>query len=132
MFGLWILVAAMIVACSIFIFCTWHTFGVKTKASKVMMTVMSFLVTLLVTAGCIFMMYFTAVGQRSWKTLISNVAGNIERVVTVYDLNGEVITTYEGNFDIDSSKDKKIMFDDQEGKRHTIYWTTGTVVIDEK
>lgn len=131
MFGLWILVAAMIVACSIFIFCSWNNFGVKTKANKIMMTIISSLVTLIVTAGCLFMMYGTVVGQRSWKTLISNVAGNIDRTVTVYDMNGEVITTYEGNFDIDSNE-TRIMFDDQDGKRHTIYWTTGTVVIDEK
>lgn len=130
MFALWVLIAFMVIACGVCVFFTWNSTEMK-KPKKIMLTCVASVVTLLVTAGCVFMMYFTVAGQRSWKTLISNVAGNIDRVVTVYDMNGEVITTYEGNFDIDSNE-TRIMFDDQDGKRHTIYWTTGTVVIDEK
>lgn len=74
-------------------------------------------------------LFGTQSGQRSIKTLKSNVSG-IERTVTVYDINGDVIKEYIGKFDVDYDS-SRILFDDEEGKRHVIYYTTGTVIIDE-
>lgn len=73
----------------------------------------------------------TASGNRALKTQESDFNNGIERVVTVYDIDGKVIQKYEGKFDVtyDSSR---ILFDDENGKRHVVYYTTGTVTIDEK
>lgn len=77
----------------------------------------------------------TASGQRAFKDQESNFENGTERVVTVYDINGEVIKQYDGRFDVETGNVDNapyILFDDENGKRHIIYYTTGTVTIDEK
>lgn len=73
----------------------------------------------------------TATGRRVYKSQESNFNNGIDRVVRVYDVNGQLITEYEGKFDITYDNDR-ILFDDQNGKRHVIYYPTGTVTVDEK
>ncbi len=73
----------------------------------------------------------TASGLRAMKSQKSNFTNGIEREVTVYDVNGKVIKRYDGRFDVDYDDDR-IIFDDENGKRHVIYYPTGTVIIDEK
>lgn len=73
----------------------------------------------------------TASGRRAYKSQESNFNNGIERVVRVYDVNGQLITEYDGKFDITYDNDR-ILFDDQNGKRHVIYYPTGTVTVDEK
>ena len=79
------------------------------------------------------MWYFnnTASGRRTFKSQESNFNNGIERIVKVYDVNGKLITEYDGKFDI-TYDDDRILFDDENGKRHIVYYPTGTVVIDEK
>ena len=72
----------------------------------------------------------TASGARALKTQRSNFNMGIQRKVTVYDMEGDVIQTYEGKFDIEYDDDR-ILFDDENGLRHIIYYPTGTVIIDE-
>ena len=74
----------------------------------------------------------TESGKRAQKDWISETSGGIERVVTVYDINGQVIQTYEGKFDIETNEQNYILFEDENGERHTIYYTTGTIIVDEK
>lgn len=75
----------------------------------------------------------TESGKRALKDQQSNFDGGIERTVEVYDVKGELVKTYEGKFDIETNADGKyIIFDDENGKRHQIYYTTGTVCIEEK
>lgn len=73
--------------------------------------------------------------NRRWKRLVkdltSNVSGGIPRHVKVYDINGELIEEYKGTFDIETTNNNYILFDDENGLRHIIYFTTGTVIIDE-
>ena len=72
-------------------------------------------------------------GKRALKTQQSNLHGGISRVVTVYDMEGDEIARYEGKFDVEHrSQDNRIMFDDENGKRHIVYYTTGTITVDEK
>lgn len=81
-----------------------------------------------------FMLWYfgnTEKGKRAMKTQDSNFNGGIERTVKVYDVKGDIIAEYEGKFDIDSNENR-IIFDDENGKRHIIYYKTATVVIDEK
>lgn len=73
----------------------------------------------------------TAEGARAVKDFQSNIHNGIERTVTVYDINGEIIKEYSGKFDVETREDS-IRFDDENGKRHIIYYTTGTVIVDEK
>ena len=69
-------------------------------------------------------------GKRRLKSWESNITEGIERRVRVYDVDGNLIEEYEGKFDVDYDDDR-IIFDDQEGKRHIIFYPTGTVIIDE-
>ena len=74
----------------------------------------------------------TAAGQRAYKDQQSNFNVNqITREVIVYDINGDVITTYTGKFDIETDNEKYILFDDENGLRHIVYYTTGTVIVNE-
>lgn len=80
-----------------------------------------------------FLFYYncTAVGKRAYKTQKSNLSNGINRKVTVYDIEGDVIKTYSGKFDV-TYDNNRILFDDENGKRHMIYYTTGTVTVDEE
>ena len=72
----------------------------------------------------------TARGKRAFKTQESDLNNGIERKVEVYDAVGNLIKTYEGKFDIDYDDDR-IIFDDENNKRHVIYYPTGTIIVDE-
>ena len=82
-------------------------------------------------AGILWWMFGTAGGARAAKDFQSTINNGIERIVTVYDINGDVIKEYSGKFDIKTRQDS-ILFDDENGKRHIIYYSTGTVIVDEK
>jgi len=70
-------------------------------------------------------------GKRKVKDFTSDVSGGITRHVRVYDFNGKLIEEYQGTFDIETTNDNYILFDDENNLRHIIYFTTGTVIIDE-
>lgn len=70
-------------------------------------------------------------GRRALKDQQSNLQGGIERTVSVYDVNGELIKQYSGKFDIETDRDSYILFDDEKGNRHIVYYTTGTIIVDE-
>ena len=76
----------------------------------------------------------TESGQRAIKDLQSEMNSGIQRTVKVYDVNGELIEEYSGKFDIETGNTTGapyIVFDDENDKRHIIYYTTGTILIDE-
>lgn len=82
--------------------------------------------------ACLFWLYGTESGARSIKNFQSETSGGLPRIVSVYDVSGGLIAEYEGTFDIDVSTDKnRVIFDDENGKRHVIYYTTGTIIVDE-
>lgn len=66
--------------------------------------------------------------QRAWKSFWSEMRGGIDRTVTVYDNTGNVLRVYEGKFDIQES-DTRVFFDDENGRRITIY---NAIVISEE
>jgi cell division protein FtsI/penicillin-binding protein 2 len=72
----------------------------------------------------------TESGKRAMKSQESNFNGGITRKVSVYDVQGDVIAEYQGKFDVDYDNDR-IVFDDELGHRHIIYYPTGTVIVDE-
>ena len=62
----------------------------------------------------------TASGQRTLLDQKSNFNNGIERTVTVYMANGEVIAQYTGKIDIDTNDGGYVKFD-FEGKRYIYY-----------
>jgi len=73
----------------------------------------------------------TEAGKRAYKDQQSNFSGGINRTVTVYDINGNIIEQYIGEFDVETENANYILFDDENGKRHIILTKTGTIIIDE-
>ena len=72
----------------------------------------------------------TQSGAREYHTLESNYDGGIEREVIVYNIQVEIIERYQCKFDL-TYDDNRIMFDDENGKRHMIFYTTSNVIINE-
>ena len=62
----------------------------------------------------------TASGQRTLLDQKSNFNNGIERTVTVYTANGEVIAQYTGKIDIDTNDGGYVKFD-FDGKRYIYY-----------
>ena len=62
----------------------------------------------------------TASGQRTLLDQKSNFNNGIERTVTVYTANGEVIAQYTGKIDIDINDGGYVKFD-FDGKRYVYY-----------
>lgn len=73
----------------------------------------------------------TASGARAVKDQQSNFNNGIERHIVVKDYSGGIIAEYEGKMDIETNNETYVLFDDEEGKRHIIYNTTGFILIDE-
>lgn len=103
----------------------------ETKSGIVFGIITSILIAALISGGMIWRLYGTESGKREQKSFKSNVSGGIEREVKVYDAVGNELEHFDGKFDVDFSEER-IIFDDQNGKRHTIYFKTGTVIVNEK
>ena len=96
--------------------------------------VVSIVICLIIAGICIvspFIYMKTETGKRALKDQQSNFDAGIERCVKVYDISGNLITEYEGKFDVETTE-SYVLFDDENNKRHMIYYTTGTIIIDEK
>ena len=80
-----------------------------------------------------FSWYFSSTeeGKRTIKDFTSNVSEKIHRQIKVYGMNGELIQEYEGTFDNYIETTHYLLFDEESGLRHIIYFTAGIVVVDE-
>lgn len=103
----------------------------ETSSERVLCLGVSVAFIFIVLGAMLFYYNATASGKRAFKSQKSELENGIERVVTVYDMEGDVIKVYDGKFDITYDNDR-ILFDDEQGKRHVIYYPTGTVTVDEK
>lgn len=70
--------------------------------------------------GCGWYFKNTANGQRMVIDEKSNFQNGIERTITVYTANGEVIATYSGKIDIEGNDGGYVLFD-FDGKRYIYY-----------
>lgn len=111
-------------------FCFWAA-KEETSVGWAIGGVVALLLTLAICAGIIWWQTGTESGKRALKDQQSNLTGGIQRTVTIYDINGKILREYTGRFDIETDKENYFLFDDEDGKRHIIYNTTGTVLVDE-
>lgn len=89
------------------------------------------LISMLVTGFCIWFFGSTAAGARMEKDFKSSLHG-LEREITITAEDGREIYHYSGKCDIET-QDKYILFEDENGKRQTIYWgALDTIIIQEK
>lgn len=66
--------------------------------------------------------------SRNIKSINSDFSGGLNRNVTVYDYEGNVIRSWSGKFDV-SESENEVYFDDERGKRVIIH---GGIVINEE
>ncbi len=94
--------------------------GLSAKAVKRL--VISVTAVVAIVAMLVLRWYFanTASGQRALTDQRSNLNNGIERTVTVYTANGDVIAQYEGKIDIAASDGGYIKFD-FDGNRYIYY-----------
>lgn len=97
----------------------------------VLISIITVVLLVIVGFGGLYLYYNkTESGKRDARTWQSNISAGINRRVRVYDVDGDLLEEYEGQFDIEYS-DERILFDDEQGNRHIIYFKTGTVLVDE-
>ena len=123
---LWGVIAFMLVAVGLVL---GHTIGEGKGA--IAGGIIGILIAICVLFGMHWYYSNTASGKRKIKTQESNFANGLQRTVKVFDVNGNVIYEYEGKIDIEYDE-SRILFDDENGKRHVIYYTTGSVLIEEE
>ncbi len=70
--------------------------------------------------GCLLLIGSCASCDRSLKSCNSDISGGLNRIINVYDYQGDLLATYEGKIDIDDNQNSSIMFD-LDGKRYVYY-----------
>lgn len=79
-----------------------------------------------------FLLCFRTEGcARACKDFNSDYYGGLNRTVKVYNIDGDLVAEYTGKFDIETDNETYILWDDEMGKRHIIYFSTFNVIIDE-
>lgn len=74
----------------------------------------------------------TAGGVRHYKDYVSNMENGLNRSIDIYAEDGRQIYHYDGKIDIEDNNGY-ILFEDEDHKRHIIYYgALDTVIIEEK
>lgn len=108
-------------------------YTIEHKSTKAIIILITWVVSVALCGLIIWHLYGTESGRRAQKSFKSETHGGLTRTVKVYDMQGELIQEYKGRFDIEENQTDgivKVKFD-CDGKRHIVYCSTGTVVIDE-
>lgn len=90
------------------------------KSGKAISFIIAGLISLIVLGSMLWYFNCTADGQRQIVDQRSNLSNGLDRVVTVYTADGNVIAQYEGQIDIEANDGGYIKFD-FEGKRYMYY-----------
>ena len=106
--------------------------GINTDDIEILITgAVGTLISILLTGFCIWFFNSTAAGARMEKDFKSDLHG-LDREITITSEDGREIYHYSGKCDIET-QDKYILFEDENGKRQTIYWgALDTIIIQEK
>lgn len=116
----WIGYASIVIITVLICGATAMQLDLNVKAARRLIFSATFVVAIV--AMLVMRWYFanTASGQRALTDQRSNLNNGIERTVTVYTANGDVIAQYEGKIDIAANDGGYIKFD-FDGKRYIYY-----------
>ena len=89
------------------------------SSGRVLTAVICILLVIALLGGMLWFFNNTASGQRALVDQKSNISG-IDRTITVYTANGDVIAEYSGIIDIETADGGYVKFD-FEGKRYIYY-----------
>lgn len=129
MVGLWLLVGFLCIG-TIGIFLTWIFCGEGTTTGNILKGCGCVVILAAIISCAFWWLSATESGKRTQKSWESDTKGGIYRQVRVFDVEGDLVEEYTGKFDVEYSN-SRILFDDEQGKRHIVYYTTGTIIIDE-
>ena len=90
------------------------------KSGKAISFIIAGFISFIALVGMLWYFNCTADGQRQIVDQRSNLSNGLDRVVTVYTADGDVIAQYEGQIDIEANDGGYIKFD-FEGKRYMYY-----------
>ena len=90
------------------------------KSGKAISFIIAGFISFIALVGMLWYFNCTADGQRQIVDQRSNLSNGLDRVVTVYTADGDVIAKYEGQIDIEANDGGYIKFD-FEGKRYMYY-----------
>ena len=108
------ILSALIAACGIGI-----GVAMESKTGTIISTTISIGIIIAMLIGMLWFFKNTASGQRALVDEKSNISG-IERSVTVYTANGDIIAEYKGKIDIETADGGYVKFDFG-GKRYIYY-----------
>lgn len=94
--------------------------GVDRARTRILAGAICIVVCVSLLFGMLWFFRHTASGQRALVDQKSNLANGIERTITVYTADGNIIAQYEGRIDIEANDGGYIKFD-FEGKRYIYY-----------
>lgn len=87
---------------------------------KCVSVIVSIVLTILLYCGCNWYFTSTASGKRAMIDERSELNNGLDRVVTIYTADGNVLAEYEGNIDIEANDGGYVIFD-YDGKRYMYY-----------
>lgn len=102
------------------------------KSTKIKYLITVVIIIAIIVVGGYFKM--NSASYRRWqKDIFSDYNNGLQREIIVYGVTDEVLYTYTGKFDIlnKDSSGNVLIFEDENGKRHNIYLTTGNVIVNE-
>lgn len=115
--GGWVLFGVIVV----FAFVTAFMISLdSSRSGKAISFIIAGVISIIAFVGMLWYFNCTADGQRQVVDQRSNLSNGLDRVVTVYTADGDVIAQYEGQIDIEANDGGYIKFD-FEGKRYMYY-----------
>lgn len=87
---------------------------------KCVSVIVSIVLTILLYCGCNWYFTSTASGKRAMIDQRSELNDGLDRVITIYTADGNVLAEYEGNIDIEANDGGYVIFD-YDGKRYMYY-----------
>ena len=115
---LFIFLALCVLGIGIFAFCTFVDDG-KSVAGAICLIV-SFALIAGIYGACRWYHTSTATGIRALTDQKAELANGLNRHITIYTADGNVIAEYEGKIDLEDNQGGYVLFD-YEGKRYTYY-----------
>ena len=109
-----------IIAFCIGVGCLMFALDMHDKKCSIGAAVVAFVLIVAVYGGLRWYFQNTASGQRALVDQKSELANGLERTITVYTADGNIIAEYTGNIDIEGNDGGYVLFD-FDGKRYTYY-----------